>query len=167
MFSCAEILDWDRTDLLFGTSESSCKGCVVLVLYSRRKLCPMESSASQCRQTNFSTMPLKVWDAIASERKQSWSKKIGSCHAMVRGKGRLWAAMFDQLNAHILEHLLFCWRSKMCACSWSKHGRSQSPLLGQRLRLDPIDRVKSWFQKTSWHWSKHIFNNLSISKNLY
>ena len=35
---------------------------------------------------------------------------------------------FDQLSAHILERLLFCWRSKMCACSWSKHGRLQSPL---------------------------------------
>ena len=25
------------------------------------------------------------------------------------------------------ERLLFCWRSKMCACSWSKYGRLQSP----------------------------------------
>ena len=25
---------------------------------------------------------------------------------------------FDPLNAHILMRLLFCWRSKMCACTW-------------------------------------------------
>ena len=36
---------------------------------------------------------------------------------------------FDQLNAHIFERLLFCWRSKICACSWWKHGRLQSPLV--------------------------------------
>ena len=27
---------------------------------------------------------------------------------------------FDQLNAHILERLLLCWRPKICTCSWSK-----------------------------------------------
>ena len=35
---------------------------------------------------------------------------------------------FDQLNAHIVECLLFCWRPKMCVFSGSKHGRLQSPL---------------------------------------
>ena len=35
---------------------------------------------------------------------------------------------FDQLNAHILERHQNSKRSKMCAFSWSKHGRSQSNL---------------------------------------
>ena len=49
---------------------------------------------------------------------------------------------FDQLNVHILECLLFCWRSKMCACSCSKHGRSQSPLgFG---RVDLVNFLAAW-----------------------
>ena len=45
---------------------------------------------------------------------------------------------FDQLHAHILERLLFCWRSKMSACSWSKHGRLQSPLVKREKILIPL-----------------------------
>ena len=46
----------------------------------------------------------------------------------IQSRGDCEPPCFDQLNAHILERLLFCWHSKMCACSWSKHGRSQSLL---------------------------------------
>ena len=56
------------------------------------------------------------------------SKSPGANQRFTRARGDCERPCFDQLNAHILERLLFYLRSKMSACSWSKHGRLQSPL---------------------------------------
>ena len=46
-------------------------------------------------------------------------------NVQIQARGDCEQPCFDQLSAHILERLLFCWRSKVC--SWSKDGHLQSP----------------------------------------
>ena len=42
-------------------------------------LCPFECQHIYKVKDNLSTKPLKVWDAIASKRKQSLVMKVDSC----------------------------------------------------------------------------------------
>ena len=61
---------------------------------------------------------------------RSSSLKVNNCWIwtlyLIESRGDCKRPCCDQLNAYILERLLFCWRYKMCVFSWSQHGRLQS-----------------------------------------
>ena len=72
---------------------------------------------------------------------------------------------FQGLKQHILECLLFWWRSKMCRFRWSKHGRLQSALVIQySYALISANRSKklkfSVFSKNELQFLLYCWGNL-------
>jgi len=75
-------------------------------------------------------LPANSWkDKTAKELLHSLVADFKATIVMLhQSRGDCKRPCFDQLHAHILERQQDSKRYKMCAFSWSKHGRSQSPL---------------------------------------